>query len=392
METILKKTPSYTHVGTFKGFLFVFAVIIFLGVLIFSQYLIGELREEARRSLSRNIEHYSFLLENAEPAKAFEEIQKIDVPIILTDEEGNPKFWKNVDIAPQDSSDAAIQKLKGMLKSMDRVVEPIPLEYTVDKTDYFHYGDSNLVAFLRMMPYLFVFVAGLFVMVGYLGFKHIKDSEQRSVWVGMARETAHQLGTPLSSLLGWMELLKSGDANEKVFAEMDKDIARLEQITARFSQIGSEVKLQNADLLPIVSDSIRYYRRRIPQSGKHISLVEDFREQIETMVNPYLLGWVIENLIRNGIDAISEGEGRITVSVAKDNGSAFIDVTDTGCGIDPANKRNIFRPGYTTKHRGWGVGLSLSKRIIEDYHGGKLSIRESHLNEGTTIRISLPIK
>jgi signal transduction histidine kinase len=331
-------------------------------------------------------------LENAEPAKAFEEIQKIDVPIILTDEEGNPKFWKNVDIAPQDSSDAAIQKLKGMLKSMDRVVEPIPLEYTVDKTDYFHYGDSNLVAFLRMMPYLFVFVAGLFVMVGYLGFKHIKDSEQRSVWVGMARETAHQLGTPLSSLLGWMELLKSGDANEKVFAEMDKDIARLEQITARFSQIGSEVKLQNADLLPIVSDSIRYYRRRIPQSGKHISLVEDFREQIETMVNPYLLGWVIENLIRNGIDAISAGEGRITVSVAKDNGSAFIDVTDTGCGIDPANKRNIFRPGYTTKHRGWGVGLSLSKRIIEDYHGGKLSIRESHLNEGTTIRISLPIK
>jgi len=392
MEKLLKITPRYVHVGTFKGFLFVLAVIIFLGVLIFSQYLIGELREEARRSLSRNIEHYSFLLENAEPAMAFEEIQKIDVPIILTDEEGNPKFWKNVGISAQDSSDAAIEKLKGMLESMDRIVKPIPLEYTEDRTDYFHYGDSNLVVFLRLMPYLFIGVAGLFVMSGYLGFKHIKDSEQRSVWVGMARETAHQLGTPLSSLLGWMEILKAGDADDKVYAEMDKDIARLEQITARFSQIGSEVKLQRADLLPIVSDSVRYYRRRIPQSGKHISLVEDFREQVETWVNSYLLGWVIENLIRNSIDAISEGEGSITVSVSRDNGTAYIDVMDTGCGVDPANKRNIFRPGYTTKHRGWGVGLSLSKRIIEDYHGGKLSIRESHLNEGTTIRISLPIK
>ncbi len=363
-----------------------------LGAMLMSQYLIGQLRVEARRSLSMNIEHYSFLLQNAAPLKAFEEIHKIDIPIILTDSEGNPKFWKKVGISPQDSSHASMNKLKAMVKRMDRSVAPIPLEISDGIVDYFHYGDSNLVVMLRLTPYVLIGVVGLFILIGYLGFKNIKDNEQRSVWIGMARETAHQLGTPLTSLLGWMELLKSGQGDQKMFAEMEKDISRLERITARFSQIGSEVKLQYDEIDPVVQTAVYYYRRRIPHSGKKIVLIEDYQDNIRTMINPYLLGWVLENLIRNGIDAIGEEGGHVKTSVSRHLDDAIIEVEDNGCGINPANRKNIFRPGYTTKHRGWGVGLSLARRIIEDYHGGKIFIKESRLDEGTIIRVVLPIK
>ena len=363
-----------------------------LSAMLMSQYLIGQLRIEARRSLSMNIEHYSFLLQNAAPFKAFEEIRKIEIPIILTDSEGTPKFWKKVGISPEDTSQASMEKLTAMVERMDKSVAPIPLELSEGVTDYFHYGDSNLVVMLKMTPYVLIFAVGLFILIGYLGFRNIKDNEQRSVWIGMARETAHQLGTPLTSLLGWMELLKSGQGDMKMFGEMDKDIARLERITARFSQIGSEVKLQYDKINPIVQSAVYYYRRRIPHSGKKIVLIEKYDTDISTMINPYLIGWVLENLIRNGIDAIGEEGGHVKVSVSQQTASAIIDIEDNGCGIDPADRKNIFRPGYTTKHRGWGVGLSLASRIIRDYHGGKIFIKESAPGEGTTIRIILPIK
>lgn len=388
----MERRGKYRGVGQFKAFLFLCAVIIIFGVMFFTQYLIKGLRMEARRALSMNIEHYSFLLESASPLRAFEEIQRIDIPIILTDADGNPKFWKNVDIATNDTTEAAKRKLQSMISRMDRTQEPIPLEYSEGQIDYFHYGDSNLIALLRLLPYLGIGAAGLFILIGYLGFKHIKDSEQRSVWIGMARETAHQLGTPLSSLLGWMELLKTGKTDDKLFAEMDKDISRLERITARFSQIGSKVKLQRVEIAPVVRESINYYLRRIPHSGKKIEIIEDFNTPVETSINPYLLGWVVENLIRNSIDAINGETGTIKISIRQNHDQVVIDVTDTGCGIDPSNRRNIFRPGYTTKSRGWGVGLSLARRIIQDYHGGRLFIKESHPGQGTIIRISLPLK
>jgi signal transduction histidine kinase len=242
------------------------------------------------------------------------------------------------------------------------------------------------------LPYIGLLVVGLFILIGYFGFKHIKDSEQRSVWIGMARETAHQLGTPLSSLLGWMELLKEGKKDETLFSEMERDINRLEKVAARFSQIGSDVKLTSAKIIPIVQESVNYYRTRIPRMGKKFILQEEYRLDPETMVNPYLLGWVIENLIRNGIDAIAEEGGVVTVIVHRIKNQVVIDVSDTGCGIEPHNRRNIFRPGYTTKSRGWGVGLSLARRIIQDYHGGKLFLKETRLHQGTTIRILLPLK
>ncbi len=385
-------TPKYRRVWQFKGFLFILALLIIIGVMFYTNYLVRELRDSVRESLSMNIEHYLFLIEHATPAQAFEEIQRIDVPIILTDAEGNPKFWKNVDVHPADTTAGAEKKLKSLISRMDRISEPIPIEYSEGRVDYFHYGDSNLIVQLQFLPYMGILAVGLFILIGYMGFKHIKNSEQRSVWVGMARETAHQLGTPLSSLLGWTELLKSELSDQRLVSEMEKDISRLEKITARFSQIGSEVKLEPARLLPIIEESVDYYRRRLPHSGRQVELKVDYEEDLSAMVNPQLLGWVLENLIRNGLDAMMGERGSITVALRRGNGWTFIEVIDTGKGIDPSERRNIFRPGYTTKSRGWGVGLSLARRIVEDYHGGKLTMQESQVGQGTMMRIALPGK
>ena len=388
----MKGTGKYRRVGQFKGFLFLCGVIIVLGVLFYTQYLVEQLRMEARHSLSMNIEHYRFLLDNASPYQAFEAIRRIDIPIILTDEEGNPKFWKNLSIDPADTSLAAHRKLQSLMHHMDKISEPIAIEYSQGQKDYFHYGDSNLISQLRLLPVMGIGVVGLFILIGYFGFKNIKDSEQRAVWVGMARETAHQLGTPLSSLLGWMALLKSGKTDDTLYGEMERDISRLEKITARFSQIGSELHMKRAKIVPVVVESVNYYRRRIPQSGHKVKLQEKYQADPEAVINPDLLGWVVENLIRNGIDALSENEGSITVAVSANTKRAYIDISDTGCGIDPLNRRNIFRPGYTTKSRGWGVGLSLARRIIQNYHRGRLFIKESRPEQGTTMRIMIPMK
>lgn len=339
-----------------------------------------------------NLQHYLFLLDNATPFQAFEEIRQIDIPIILTGEDHRPKYWKNLGISQADTSAATQEKLVKILREMDKVSLPIAIEYSVGYKDYLHYGDSNLINQLHYLPYISIGLIGLFILIGYYGFKNIKDSEQRWVWIGMARETAHQLGTPLSSLLGWMELLKSGQAGDEMFQEMEKDISRLEKITARFSQIGSEVKLETCEIIPIVRESMGYYRSRIPQSGKKVEISEEFLAEPRSKVNRYLLGWVLENLIRNGLDSITAEEGRILVRVTMEGKNLAIDVCDNGCGISPKNRRNIFRPGYTTKKRGWGVGLSLARRIIQDYHGGKLLLKESAPGKGTTMRIILPVK
>lgn len=384
-------SAKYRRVGQFKGFLFLLGLGLVFAVFFYTSFIVEQLRQGARESLALNIQHYLFLLENASPTLAFEEIKKIDIPIILTGEDNMPKYWKNVGIGAGDTTIAAREKIIEMVKHFDRSSSPMSIEYGYGLKDYIHYGDTKLINQMRYIPYLSVGLIGLFILIGYMGFKNIKDNEQSSVWVGMARETAHQLGTPISSLLGWMELLKSGGGGEELYPEMEKDIMRLGKVAGRFSQIGSEVKLETVDLAEVVKGSVNYYKRRIPQMGKRVVISENFKSEVKVKVNVELLEWALENLIRNSIDAITTEEGKIEVTLDATRKHAFIDVADNGCGIELNNRRNVFRPGYTTKKRGWGVGLSLSRRIIRDYHGGKLTVKESIPGQGTTMRITIPI-
>ncbi|MCH6560612.1 HAMP domain-containing histidine kinase, partial [candidate division KSB1 bacterium] len=243
--------------------------------------------------------------------------------------------------------------------------------------------------------YIGIAVVGLFVLIGFLGFRSIQRSEQQFIWVGMSKETAHQIGTPLSSLMGWLELLKSkvGDKDSlKNLGEMEKDIERLNRVAARFSQIGSKADLKEEKIASIISDVVRYFKTRLPQGGKRVKIVENYHVNSTVALNKDLFEWVIENLLKNAIDAIEKDVGRIEINLNQlKNGRhrVCIDISDNGRGIDAKRKSEVFKPGYSTKKRGWGLGLSLAKRIIDQYHGGKLTVKESKTHQGTTMRILL---
>jgi signal transduction histidine kinase len=284
--------------------------------------------------------------------------------------------------------------------------EPIPIVVNFPETDLFpatrfvqklYYGESDLVARLRWFPYIQLLFVGLFVLVGYFGFSYIRRSEQSSLWVGMAKEAAHQLGTPISSLMGWVEMLRlnrkegaSNESDEEAFLEIEKDIDRLERVTSRFSDIGSLPKLDRQPIALVLETTADYIRRRLPKRGAFIRVHVDDTAHLEAPLNADLFEWVIENLLKNALDAMEDGRGTIRMEVSGANNRIRIDVSDTGKGIDRRQWKNIFRPGYSTKQRGWGLGLSLAKRIIEDYHGGSLTLVGSRLGEGTTFRIEIP--
>jgi len=242
-----------------------------------------------------------------------------------------------------------------------------------------------------------VFVA-LFVMVGYFGFSYVRKSEQSSLWVGMAKEAAHQLGTPISSLMGWVEYLRLHDqspdlslkSKEETYQEIENDIARLGRVTSRFSDIGSLPKLESQLLGPLLETTTDYMRRRIPNGGTFIRLNVWSEPDLSAPLNADLFEWVVENLLKNALDAMESERGRIDVVATAIENKIRIDVRDTGKGIERRNWKNVFRPGYSTKKRGWGLGLSLAKRIVEDYHGGTLSLASSRPGHGTTFRIEIP--
>jgi signal transduction histidine kinase len=231
-------------------------------------------------------------------------------------------------------------------------------------------------------------------MVGYFGFSYIRRSEQSSLWMGMAREAAHQLGTPLSSLLGWIEVLRSpdldADTKDRALDEIENDVERLQRVADRFSDIGSQPKLERCDLVPIVEQTASYLRRRIPQEGQSIALTVDLPDSLMAEANEELFAWVLENLLKNALDAIEDDEGTITVTGWDEEGWVTIEVEDTGRGIERQQWKNIFRPGYSTKQRGWGLGLSLARRVVETYHGGSLELVSSTVGEGSTFQIRIP--
>lgn len=329
---------------------------------------------------------------------------RFGIPAIITDStRTEPLFWHGVsapdslEALPPEEREEARRRLIDRAIAMGRDYEPIAIQLGPEESglrQYIFYDDSRLVRELTIFPYVQLLFVGLFILVGYLGFSYVRRSEQSSLWVGMAKEAAHQLGTPISSLMGWTELLKSeslaSDQQRTAVEEIENDIVRLKRVASRFSDIGSLPKLEVRAIAPVVEATADYIRRRLPQQAKHVGLQVDVDPALRAPLNSELFEWVIENLLKNALDAIETETGTIEIRGYQEEDRIFLDVSDSGKGIDRRNWKNVFRPGYSTKKRGWGLGLSLAKRIIEDYHGGSLSLASSRVGQGTTFRISLP--
>jgi signal transduction histidine kinase len=335
---------------------------------------------------------YSFVLERI--------ILNINFPIVLSDAKNEPLPPYNINVrnVGLDTTESPEQQrlfLRRLIADMDERNQRIKVESGDSLVlNYIHYGESKLITELRLLPYVELAVVALFIFIGYMSFSYIKRSEQSSIWVGMARETAHQLGTPISSMMGWVELLKHqiGTVDAKIYdtlRDMDNDLHRLQKIADRFSKIGSRPNLKEENLKEVIEKVMQYFQRRIPQTGKKVQLVVEEKDAVVISINRELFEWVIENLVKNALDAIENGEGKITITLSKRGNHAYVDVADTGKGIEPSYKKEIFRPGFSTKKRGWGLGLSLSRRIIETYHRGKLTLKESKPGIGTAFRIRL---
>lgn len=315
--------------------------------------------------------------------------QNTTIPVLLTDSEGNILDQRNFSLpVPDDPGDARNSAyLEAKLRSMRDSGRRIEINIAPGVTQYLYYEDSTLLRRMSVFPYIQLLVMLAFIAVVYFAVLSTKKAEQNKVWVGLSKETAHQLGTPISSLMAWMELLPEMGVDPDTLAEMNKDVNRLSTIASRFSKIGSEPKMEHACINTVVRNATDYMNTRI---SPRISL--SFRDETaptEVMACTPLLEWVIENLIKNAVDAM-EGHGSIDVAILDNANSAVIEVSDTGKGIARKNFKNVFNPGFTTKSRGWGLGLTLAKRIVEQYHRGRIFVARSTVGAGTTFRIELP--
>ena len=341
------------------------------------------------------------------------EPNRFSIPAIITDSTGRrPRFWRNVGVpdtiaAPLADSTAALETLRARRRDMAATFDPIPIRVDLsppeqqvsaapsrELTQYLYYDESWLIQELRIFPWVQFLFVGLFVMVGYFGFSYIRQSEQSSLWMGMAREAAHQLGTPLSSLMGWVQRLRTSDLDPEQRAEtldeIENDVERLQRIADRFSDIGSQPKLARQNVVPVVEQTASYIRRRLPHRAQEVALTVDLPATLEAQINEELFAWVLENLLKNALDAIEGDEGRIAVTGGRTQEQVYLEVEDTGAGIPRSDWGNLFRPGYSTKQRGWGLGLSLARRVVETYHGGSLELKASTVGKGSTFRIELP--
>ena len=373
------------------GILF-FGLVLIAGTIFYSNSIVSQLREDNRQIVtvySRIIANTINEENDANLGFVFDEIiKKVQFPIIYTDKLKNPLYSRNID-ADQD-------KLGYHIKKMRKNNDPISIEFFDPETNastvlgYLYFGDSVIVRRLEWLPYLEIIVVLMFVLVGFLGFNSIRENEKRQIWVGMARETAHQLGTPISALIGWIDRMDTHPKeSEKIAKEMRSDMIRLEQISDRFGQMASHSPLERMSLSNLINEQVEYLKKRIPTLGNGTALNVNIYDDLYILGNSVLLGWVFENLIRNGIDSIKNKNGKVEVSVKAEYEYAHIYIKDNGKGINRKDWKNIFKPGFTSKKRGWGLGLSLVLRIIEEIHNGVIIVKASSLNEGTTFLIKL---
>lgn len=309
-------------------------------------------------------------------------VNSASVPVVYTDSsQTNVIEYGNLD-----GDSLSQNKLESVIAEMRLENEPIAININNQTTNYIFYKDSKLLTQLKYYPYFQFFIIALFLLISYYLFSTSRKVEQNQVWVGMAKETAHQLGTPLSSLIAWVEYLKTKEIEESTINELSKDITRLEMITERFSKIGSVPKLEHESLNKVITNTVSYLKVRISKKV-NITISSQNNAEIMAKVNPSLFSWVLENLIKNAVDAM-KGEGEIDIYITDQTQFVYIDISDTGSGIPRSKQKTIFEPGYTTKQRGWGLGLSLVKRIIENYHEGKIFVKQSDPT-GTTFRVVL---
>ena len=387
-----------------KIILLIIAVLIAIGTLYYTNNLVSKLQEKERQIVELYAKGIEYVANTTNPdvdiTFLFDNIIKpIDFPLILSDADGNVNFYNKTDIRNIEiDSTITEEKFKifiaEMIREMDAAHPPIEVTYedSIILTKI-HYGDSEHIKQLRYYPYIQLLIAAMFIVLGYIGFSSIKRNEQSNIWVGMAKETAHQFGTPISSLMGWLEMLKINyrepDKVLDVIEEISSDVEKLNKITYRFSKIGSKPELSKTNVIEELKNVTTYFERRLPQTGKSVELKILGDETACAQLNTELFEWVIENLIKNALDAIEQNTGRIEITVKEAKKLVEVEVKDSGKGIEMKRRKDVFRPGYSTKKRGWGLGLSLSKRIIEGYHGGKIFVKSSMLDEGTTFKIIL---
>ena len=382
-------------------------VIIALAILYYTQTVVNKIQQREAQIADLYAKSLEYIANDTSASGEYnfifnEVILQIDFPIIATDKDyKNVEFYKNVKIDSTLSKNKKNEVLLGLAKEMKELNPPVKVSYQDSIVlSYVNYGQSSLITQLKYLPFFEFLIAGIFIFLGYIGFSYIKKHEQSNIWVGLSKETAHQLGTPLSSLLGWLEMLKGypnkTDELEDISSEIGNDLEKLKKITGRFSKIGSQPKLIEENITEVIKSVCNYFEKRIPslvsvdgQVKKKVTVNIHTDEIINVKINRDLFEWVIENLLKNALDAIDKTSGTIDFRISEKGKEVIVDVTDNGKGVDKKFKKDIFRPGFSTKRRGWGLGLSLAQRIIDDYHKGKLFLLDSALEAGTTFRIKL---
>ncbi len=379
----------YQNKSRIKWLIFICSIIISFGSIYYTNNLVEELKDREKRQielLARALEYASIYTDNLTFINQEIIQQNNSIPLIIMDEFGNPGEFKNINFGKKTSEREMEEVLRSELFKMREQYEPIQME----NGSFIFYRNSELLTSLRFYPYVQLLVIIVFGILAYAVFNQSKIAEQNQVWAGLTKETAHQLGTPIASLMAWIDYLKNSpvwDENKEVIQEMDKDVVKLRMVTERFSSIGSKPVIQSENVFSVVDEAIAYLRPRI--SSKVEMTVNGYSRDIEAMINKPLFEWVIENICKNAVDAM-RGQGKISIEIIKESEQyVVVDITDTGKGMEKSMYKKVFNPGFSTRKRGWGLGLTLAKRIIEGYHQGKVFVKNSELGKGTTFRIVL---
>ena len=424
------RPPRFGGKQLLRAGLFVAGSVLVAGVFVFTHLMVQRLSEEVTTTsgvLARfNAEASVLATRDPDVRRIFSEVvESLDFPIIITDTTGVPRAWQDVGVPHRqvgedvldslsaglpvsDAMTTLINEVRANVVQLDRRHKPIAVWQTRPDSvliGYVHYGEPAVMSRLRWMPFMAVGGTGVLLLLGLSGLASIRQAEKRTIWVGMAKETAHQLGTPLSSLMGWVELLRGhaetptqGEVRipapelAETLDDMERDIERLSKVAQRFSHIGSAPQLLLQDVAPVVREAVQYVRRRIPQSQGVIEIRERYDEVPPINLNRELLEWAVENLISNALSALDKKPGVIEVSLERRAQTEEVEivVTDNGRGMSREQQRKAFEPGYTTKRRGWGLGLALARRVVEEYHAGRIGIRHSAPGEGTAMVIRFP--